>query len=75
MTLKDFKKGFIDNNILKPTETLKKELASLKKTECGKILFKNINYKTVTEEIQSQSFRPKSSNSINSDYLDMTGYR
>ena len=56
LSLKQFCKGFEINNILKTPSTLKNELKILKKNDVDvKVLFENVKYHDVTENIYTQS--------------------
>ena len=74
LSLKEFQKKFKKNNVLKDLITLKNELANLRKQDLVKKLFKNIDYKNVTNKIESQSIPLISSYISNLQALDMEGF-
>ena len=75
LSLNDFQKGFKNNNSQKIVTTLKYELINIKKNELVRELFQDINYRNVTDKIESQSLPLKSSNKLDSQELSMKGFR
>ena len=75
LPLKAFQQGFMENNKKKDVDVLKVELINIRKNDSVKILFKNINYKNVTNKIETQSIPLRARYLSNSQTLNMEGIR
>ena len=76
LSLAEFKRRFKLNNIKKSPDCLKAELNDLKrKNECVQILFGNINYDNLGNNIKDQSMKTRSNDVNDPQTLSMIGRR
>ena len=75
LSLKEFKKKFKLNNIQKQSNLLREELIKIKKDNCVKILFENINYDNVDKNSKDQSIKNRETYLNETQAISFTGKR
>ena len=75
LPLSQFQNGFKKNNIKKRLSSLQNELDNIKKNSLVKALFKDIDYNNMENKKICHSLSLKSNKSLNTQELDMKGFR
>ena len=75
LPLSQFQNGFKKNNIKKSLSSLQNELDNIKKNSLVKALFKDIDYNNMDNKKICHSLSLKSNKSLNTQELDMKGFR
>ena len=75
LPLSQFQNGFKKNNIKKSLSSLQNELDNIKKNSLVKALFKDIDYNNMENKKICHSLSLKSNKSLNTQELDMKGFR